>query len=281
MVLIEDINSYMNKQIEPVAVLDKLWNIPKGIVSVVAGTNAVGKSHFLLWNVLRWIEEYSVAYLSIKDPINIVEYRLQKLVRKRQIRINGDKEYVVPIPQSKPLAFEYFDNLSSPNLDSLYNVILSYVEQGYNIIAVDALNLFLEDEDNDKELLKFMFQLRKLCSQKNINVFLAYHIEKSKKEQTMSSKQDLMKLLRKTSALYFGAKYVWFLRRNAEDGSLIEAWNCKNSYLSDNRDYMFAHLLDYGVVKMSSMSFSAGEVKAYETGDFYEVEEDPDFTNYL
>jgi len=267
-VLIEDINSFLKKRIEPIAVLDRLWNIPKGIISVVAGDSAVGKSHFLLWNVLRWTEKYSVAYLSVEDPIEILKYRLRRLINKRIYRNNA----YVPIVQNKSLVFEYLNNWENPNFDSLYDAILSCVELGYEIIIVDAINIVLDIDNSGKALLKFLFQLRSLCSQKNVNVFLVHRIESEQEE--ISSKQDLIEFLDEVSVLCPSARYIWFLRRNAKNNNAIEVWNAKNSYLSDKRNFMFEHLLDDGIVKMSPMSFSAGKVKVRKARAFYEVEND-------
>ncbi len=268
-IVITDVNAYASKQIEPVPILDELYQIPKGVLSVIAGMGSVGKGYFLLWNMLRWIENYAVAYLSAEDPIHVLEHRLQKLVRMRQKRISTDREYIVPIPQKKPLMFDPLD-LQSPTLENLYDAILFYVEQGYEIIIVDPISAFLENEQNNSEVAKFMYHLQKLCVSKNVNIFLSHHVRKRQKNEQIRDKFDMMELVRGASALHSNARFVWFLRRNATRQSAIEVWNVKNSYLPNARDV----LIDiFGDMKMTRIWMDGkGHIYMKDMVDFFVFE---------
>ncbi len=271
--LITNVDEYAHIKLEPIPILDPVYQIPKGILSIVAGMGSVGKGFFMLWNILRWVKTYSVAYLSTEDPPYILQHRIQRLVRKRQKRVANGKEYTVPIGQKKPLKINPLRNLSMFTLASLYDAILFHVDQGYEIIVVDPISAFLENEVDNTAVAKFMHQLQALCQDANVNVFLSHHIRKKQKGEQLQDKFDMMELIRGASALHSNARFAWFLRRNSKNKNSIEVWNVKNSYLPNDRDFMFENLLiPEELVRMSLIQLSKGEAVIIDTKDFYEME---------
>ena len=274
-IIIHNLDEYAHIKIDPVPILDPLHQIPVGILSVVAGMGSVGKGFFMLWNMLRWVKMYSVAYLSTEDPPHIIQLRLQKLVNKRQKRIVDGKEYIVPIGQKKSLKINPLRNLSLWTLSSLYDTILFHVEQGYEIIVVDPISAFLENELDNTAVAKFMHQVQALCQEANVNIFLSHHIRKRQKGEQIRDQFDMMDQIRGASALHSNARYVWFLRRNAKNSNILEVWNVKNSYVANNSHFAYENLIADGVVKMGTMTLQNGETIISTMREFYDFEMNP------
>lgn len=261
--IITDLEQLKQEKDEPIQVIDDIYNIPKGVLGLVAGAGSTGKGFFLLWNILRWIEKYSVAYLSLEDPIRILKQRLNKLYNKRKIYIHK---------QTKQLMLDTFESLQNLTTESLIELIQTYIEFGYEIIIVDPISALLEDEKDNSEASKMMFELNKLCANYEVNIFLSHHIRKKQKGEVIKSKFDMLDLVRGASALHSNARYIWFLRRNANENDIIEAWNVKNSYLPNNRDYAISQLFSdeiYDSPKLCPIGLSDKGETIFGAWDFF------------
>ncbi len=271
-IVITNVNEYKVKQLPPVEKIDELYNIPKGVLGLVAGMGSVGKGFFLMWNMLRWIEKYSVVYLSLEDPLHILEHRLQRLVRKRVKRVNKEE----PVNQTKPFMLDTFESLFELSITSLFGLIQEYVNFGYEIIIVDPISALLEDEKDNSEVSKMMFELNKLCATHNVNIFLSHHVRKRQKGEVIKTKYDMLDLIRGASALHSNARFIWFLRRSQAIPLAIEIWNVKNSYLPNTRDFMI-EMFTEDIPRMSQiwLSESKGDVFSNDLIYFYEFEKGP------
>ncbi len=261
--IVTDYKSFLANKPEPTEVMDQLYLIPKACVSMVAGMGSVGKGFFMLWNAVRWGEQTRVAYLSAEDSVSVLKKRMWKLVQKRFTRKKGDVEYLVDINQKGAVAL---DSVLGLDITALYDVVLSYIEQQYQIIIIDPIGAFI-DENMNSEVSRFMSHLQHICIEYNVNIFLSHHIRKGRKGDEVKQKSDLMDYIRGASALHSNARFVWFLRRSAIKPTAIEVWNVKNSYLPNTRDFMIDM---FGDMKMARIWLDQkGQTYTKELVDFF------------
>ena len=208
--------------------IDNLWNIPRGVLAVIAGCGSVGKGLFLIWNSLRWLENYNVAYITAEDDIDEVKRRMQAVIQ------------ATGLVGKKLLAVQELENTDT---DYVLNMMSEYADK-YEIIILDPLSFILESENDNSVSAKFVFKLQKLCREKNVNIFLLHHLRKGTGNEKISTKFDMLDRIRGAGSLHNNARYVLYIRRNKKDKDLLDVFNLKNSYYHNRNDYEITGLLN-------------------------------------
>ncbi len=234
-VIITSLKEFEKQNIPEVEKLDSVFNIPRGVVGLIAGVGSVGKGYWTLWNIIRWAKDYKIVYLSLEDSLNVIQKRLQKLVKKRlkYDDLNKHKEIILDTAQS----------LKELNINELISLIDVYLKLQADIIIIDPISALFENESDNSEASKLMFHLNKIASENNINIFLVHHLRKHKNE-IIKNKFDMLELIRGASALHSNSRFIWFLKRAQHDMNIIEVFQAKNSYFINNRDIAIAGLID-------------------------------------
>lgn len=263
-VIITSLKDFQLQKIPEIGKLDDIFNIPKGVVGLIAGVGSVGKGYWSLWNIIRWAKEYKIVYLSLEDSLHVIQKRLQKLVRKRlkYDDLSKHKEIILDTAQS----------LKELNINELLSLLDLYLKLQAEIIIIDPVSALFENESDNSEASKLMFNLNKIASENDINIFLVHHLRKHKNE-IVKNKFDMLELIRGASALHSNSRFIWFLRRAQHDMNVIEVFQAKNSYFPSNRDVAVIGLMNDEDITLTKIEIVDNKLEYNKFYTFREFEE--------
>lgn len=202
--------------------LDEEWKIPKGVVGLIAGLGGVGKGYLTVYLALEWVQKgYNVAFLLGEDDREEVKRRIISVLRK--IHYTGQK--------GKLLLYELLP-------DETISVVERFVSD-FDIVIVDPLSFFIDDEINATSVAKTMRRLQYFCKTKGRNIFLVHHLKKFAQANT---KEEMLDAIRGSGAFHNNARYVSFVKRAKDTDCGIDVYNAKNSYAKRDADFRIHNL---------------------------------------
>lgn len=212
----------LSEGVKPREFLDEEWMIPKGVVGLIAGLGGVGKGYLTVFKAIEWVQRgYNVAFLLGEDDREEIKRRMLSLIPK--ISYTGQK--------GKLLLYELLP-------DETISVVERFVSE-YDVVIVDPLSFFVDDEINASSVARTMRRLQYLCKTKGRNIFLVHHLKKFAQANT---KEEMLDAIRGSGAFHNNARYVLFIRRNKKNPDVLEVHNAKNSYAPPVADFCVFNL---------------------------------------
>lgn len=203
--------------------LDEEWRIPKGVVGVVAGLGGVGKGYLTVLKAIEWIQMgHNVCFLLGEDDREEVKRRILKLIGKMKYR--GQK--------GKLMLYEL---LPSETID----IVEKFIDE-YDVIIIDPLAFFVDDEINASNVAKTMRRIQYFCKTKNKNIFLVHHL---KKFANVNSKEEMLDAIRGSGAFHNNARYVMFVKSDLQNKGIV-VYNAKNSYAPRDADFRIKNIFN-------------------------------------
>lgn len=209
--------------------LDREFNVPRGVLSVVAGYGNVGKGYLMLWFSLRWIKEgYNICYFSGEDDKEEIKRRILKIIPKTGFDVDSVKG-----------RFRVYEGQEI--FTSLIDVLKDQIDEGFNVFIIDPLSFFVEDENLVSQNAKLFRELQYLCKKKKVNIFILHHLRKFGLKDA-KDKYEMLDAIRGSGSFHNNARFVWMLKRDKENKCTLEVYNCKNSYAPNDKDFKITNL---------------------------------------
>ena len=222
-----DIFDLLITGVPPREYIDEDFKLPKGVLALIAGLGSVGKGYFLLYLSIKWVlRGINVCYITAEDDKNEVKRRVMSLTLKV---VKEEKEQ-----KGKFRIIELLD-------EDVMEIVERTVKENFDVIIIDPIGFLVEDENVNSQIGKVMRKLQAICKKNNVNIILSHHLKKFSLKD-VKDKFDMLDAIRGAGSFHNNARYVWFVKRNKEDDLKVEVYNAKNSYGSNDNDFIFSGL---------------------------------------
>ena len=217
--------------------------IPRGIVTLLAGTGGVGKGWTTIWLALQLVQEgINVAMLSLEDPCFVLQYRMQKILSK------------MPTPGEQKGKLRVLDSVSleervGKGIEDKENVIEAIQNlfiEGFDFVIIDPIVGLFEDENDNAKVTKVMTKLNKLVSYYGTNILAVHHTRKwlaGPKKPDALTREDLYESVRGATALVNGVRQVFVVKRNSKLSGTLDII-CVKSNVGKIKDFMLLNILE-------------------------------------
>ena len=216
--------------------------IPRGIVTLLAGTGGVGKGWTTIWLALQLVREgINVGMLSLEDPCFVLQYRAQKVLSKMP-----SSEQKGKLRMLDSVSLEEWMGKSIEDKENIIEAVQNLFIEGFDFVIIDPIVGLFEDENDNAKVTKVMTKLNKLVGYYGTNILAVHHTRKwlaGPKKPDALTREDLYESVRGATALVNGVRQVFVVKRNSELSGTLDII-CVKSNVGKIKDFMLLNILE-------------------------------------
>jgi putative DNA primase/helicase len=225
--------------------IDWMWKdiIAYGKITLFAGEPGVGKSQLLLYiasivsNGGRFHQETK---LCTKNKVLLIsgEDNADDTIKPRLMALNSDLsfiDYMKGVRQEDKNGNVYYDSISI--IEDLADIEQKIIENGYKLIIIDPISLYLGnvDENKNKDIRTALGRLNALAERRNLSIILNSHFSKPSSGGAKNAVYRVMGSIGFAAA----ARIVFGVMKDPEDAERRLFLPIKNNIGQDKEGFVY------------------------------------------